>query len=38
VRAELDFEEPGTVEAHVSIDRGDPMVVPFTLLPHSGPA
>jgi hypothetical protein len=33
VRAELDFPEPGTVEAHVSIDRDDPVVVPFTLLP-----
>lgn len=33
VRAELDYPEPGTVEAHCSIDRGDAVVVPFTLLP-----
>ena len=32
VRAELTFDEPGTVEARVSIDRGDPVAVPFTLL------
>ena len=32
VRAELDFEGPGTVAAHCSIDRGDPVVVPFTVL------
>lgn len=36
VRAELDFDEPGTVEAHVSLDRAEPIVVPFTLLPHQG--
>ena len=33
VRAELTFDEPGTVEALVRIDRADPVAVPFTLLP-----
>jgi hypothetical protein len=33
VRAELSFEEPGTVEARCSLDRGEPVVVPLTLLP-----
>jgi len=33
VRAELDYPAPGTVEAHCAIDRGEPVVVPFTLLP-----
>jgi len=33
VRAELEFAEYGTVEAAVRIDLGDPIVVPFTLLP-----
>lgn len=32
VRAELAFDEPGTVEARVRLDLGDPLVVPFTLL------
>jgi len=32
VRAELVFDEPGTVEAHCRIDLADPVVVPFTLL------
>lgn len=32
VRAELTFEEPGTVEAHCRIDLGPVMVVPYTLL------
>jgi len=32
VRAELTFDEPGTVEARVRLDLGDPVVVPFTLL------
>ncbi|MEZ5372223.1 MAG: hypothetical protein R2704_05725 [Microthrixaceae bacterium] len=32
VRAELEFPELGTVEARCSIDRGDPVVVPLTLL------
>jgi hypothetical protein len=33
VRAELTFEEPGTVEARCSLDRAEPVVVPLTLLP-----
>ena len=33
VRAELGFDEPGTVEAHCRIDGGDPTIVPYTLLP-----
>lgn len=33
VRAELAFDQPGTVEAHVRVDLSDPVVVPFTLLP-----
>lgn len=33
VRADLAFEEYGTVEAHVRIDLGPETVVPFTLLP-----
>jgi hypothetical protein len=33
VRAELKFEEPGTVEAHCRIDQGPATIVPFTLLP-----
>lgn len=32
VRAELEFDEPGTVEAHCRIDLGPVTVVPFTLL------
>jgi hypothetical protein len=32
VRAELAFDEPGTVEARCSIDRADPVIVPFTML------
>jgi hypothetical protein len=32
VRAELTFDEPGTVEARVRVDMGEPVVVPFTLL------
>lgn len=32
VRAELTFDEPGSVAAHVRVDLGDPIVVPFTLL------
>ena len=39
VRAELTFEGPGTVEAHVRLDLSDaPLVVPFTLLPPVEPA
>jgi hypothetical protein len=33
VRAELTFDEYGTVEANCRIDIGDPLVVPYTLLP-----
>ncbi len=33
VRAELTFEEYGTVEAHVRLDQGHTTVVPLTLLP-----
>lgn len=32
VRADLEFDDLGTVEAHCSLDRGEPVVVPFTLL------
>jgi hypothetical protein len=33
VRAELTFEDYGTVEAHVRLDSGHTTVVPLTLLP-----
>jgi hypothetical protein len=33
VRAELEFEAYGTVEAHCRIDMGPATVVPFTLIP-----
>jgi hypothetical protein len=33
VRAELSFEDYGTIEAHCRIDFGSPIVVPYTLLP-----
>lgn len=32
VRAELTFDEPGTVEARVRLDMTEPVIVPFTLL------
>lgn len=32
VRAELTFDEYGTVEANCRIDMGDPVIVPYTLL------
>ena len=32
VRAELSFDEPGTVEARCRIGQSDPMVVPLTVL------
>jgi hypothetical protein len=32
VRAELTFDEPGTVEARCRIDLGDTVTVPFTVL------
>ena len=36
VRAELAFEEYGTVEAHCRVDMGPVTVVPYTLLPPVG--
>ncbi len=36
VRAELTFEDYGTVEAHCRVDLGPVTVVPFTLLPPVG--
>lgn len=33
VRAELTFDQPGTVEAHCRIDLGPEVIVPYTLLP-----
>lgn len=36
VRAELDFPDYGSVEAHCSVDRGPVTVVPYTLLPPPG--
>jgi hypothetical protein len=33
VRAELTFEDYGTVEAHVRLDAGHTTIVPLTLLP-----
>lgn len=33
VRAELEFETLGTIEAHCRIDMGPVIVVPYTLLP-----
>jgi hypothetical protein len=33
VRAELTFEDYGTVEAEIRIDQGHITTVPFTLLP-----
>lgn len=32
VRAELSFDEPGTVEARVRLDQGEAVPVPFTVL------
>ena len=36
VRAELEFDEYGTVEAHCRIDQGPATVVPYTLLAPEG--
>jgi hypothetical protein len=36
VRAELGFDDYGTVEAHCRIDMGPTVVVPYTLLPPVG--
>lgn len=35
IRAELSFDDYGTIEAHCRIDLGPTTVVPFTLLPPS---
>lgn len=37
VRAELEYPQEGTVEAHCRIDMGDVTVVPYTLLEPLGP-
>jgi hypothetical protein len=36
VRGEMDFDGPGTVEAHCRIGTGDAVVVPYTLLAVEG--
>jgi hypothetical protein len=36
VRAELGFDEYGTVEAHCRVDMGPVVTVPYTLLPPVG--
>jgi len=36
VRAELDFADYGTVEAHCRIDLGPETIVPYTVLPPTG--
>ena len=36
VRAELEFDDYGTVEARARIDAGPVMVIPYTLLPPPG--
>ena len=33
VRAEVDFADYGTVEAHCRVDQGHTTVVPYTLVP-----
>ena len=38
VRAELEFEDYGTVEARCRIGSGEPITVPYTLLPPIDPA
>jgi hypothetical protein len=38
VRAELEFAQPATVEAHCRIDYGPVTVVPYTLLPPLSPS
>ena len=35
VRAEMEFEGPGTVEAHCRLDDGPATVIPYTLLPEA---
>ena len=36
VRAELEFEDYGLVEAHCRVDLGTPVIVPLTVLPPVG--
>lgn len=36
VRAELEFDDYGSIEAHCRVDMGPVTVVPFTLLPPVG--
>ena len=31
VRAEMEFDGPGSVEAHCRIDQNEPLVIPYTL-------
>lgn len=31
VQAELEFQEPGTIEAHCRIDQGEPTIVPLAV-------
>ena len=31
VRAEMEFDEPGSVEAHCRIDQNEPLIIPYTL-------
>ena len=38
VRADVTFDDYGTIEAHCRIDLGPTVVVPFTLLPPVPPA
>lgn len=33
VRAEMEFTEPGSIEAHCRIDLGSTTVVPYTIMP-----
>ena len=37
VRAELEFETLGTIEAHCRLDLGPEIVVPYSVLPPVGP-
>jgi hypothetical protein len=37
VRAELGFDEPGEIEARCSLDGGEPLPVPFTLMAPVAP-
>jgi hypothetical protein len=38
VRAELEFDDYGTIEAHCRLDLGPVTVVPYTLLPPTEPS